>query len=103
MFIRLMLCIRLKRNGEDSKEIPLIGKEFLSYIDHLYWFLPSPSPKEAYDMKAKKELPADLWSDKRQEIADEHRLQQAPQDLRDGWKAWLKVNRPSKSGLSVTT
>ena len=35
---------------------------------------------------------------KRQEIADEHLLERAPQDLRDGWKAWLKENGSAKSG-----
>ncbi len=51
-------------------------------------------------LMAKKELPADLWSDMRQEIADEHLLPQAPHVLRDGlgWKAWLNDNGPSKSG-----
>ena len=94
IFILHMLCIRLKHTGEDSMEIPLIGKGFLSYIDHLFWFLPFPSQKEANELMATKVLPgvpADLWTtDKRQEIADKHHLPQATQELRDGWKAWLR-------------
>ena len=93
--------VRYKRDGETPKEIPLIGKGFLAYIDHLFWFLPFPSSKEAYELMAKWEIPDDNWTLKRQEIAAEHLLEQAPEDLRNGWKAWLNENGPAKSGASA--
>ena len=99
--MHIVLHVILKRDGETPKEVPLIGNGFLAYIDHLFWFLPFPSTKEAYEMMAKREIPDDHWALKRQEIADEHLLERAPQDLRDGWKAWLKENGPGKSGANV--
>ena len=68
----------------------MIGKGFFAYIDHPHWLLPLPSTKEAYELMAKREIPDDHWTLKRQEIADEDLLERALQDLRDEWKAWLK-------------
>ena len=96
-----MLRVRLKRDGEIPKEVPLIGKGFLAYINHLFWFLPFPSTKEAYELMVEREIPDDHWTLKRQEITDEHLLERCPQDLRDGWKAWLKENGPAKSGANA--
>ena len=48
------MFVRLKKNGKDSKEISLIGQGFQAYIDHLFWFLPFSSPKQAFDLLAKK-------------------------------------------------
>jgi hypothetical protein len=40
---------------------------------------------------------SDDWDVKRQEIAAEHNLPQAQQDLKNGWKAGTKENSPNKS------
>ncbi len=50
---------------------------------------------------AKWEIPDDNWTLKRQEIANEHHLEQAPQDLCNGWKTWLNENGPAKSGAGA--
>ena len=50
------MCIRLKKNGKDAKEISLIGQGFQTYIDHLSWYLPFSNPKQAHAMLAKKEM-----------------------------------------------
>ena len=94
------MFVRLKKNGKDSKEISLIGQGFQAYIDHLFWFLPFSSPKQAFELLAKtrKEMSDELWTIKRDEIRAEHLLEQAAEDLRVRWKAWLKENRPGKGG-----
>ena len=40
-------------------------------------------------MLAKKEMSDDNWITKREEMAAEHMLEKAADDLRQGWKAWL--------------
>ena len=50
------MCIRLKKNGKDAKEISLVGQDFQAYIDHLFWYLPFSNPKQALGMLAKKDL-----------------------------------------------
>ena len=82
-------CVRLKKNGKDAKEILLIGPGFHGYIDHLFWFLPFSCPKQAYEMLANKEMSDENWNTKRDELKAEHLLEQAPVDLRVGWKAWI--------------
>jgi hypothetical protein len=50
------MCIRLKKNGKDTKDISLIGQGFQAYIDHLFWNLPFSNPKQAHDILTKKEM-----------------------------------------------
>ena len=84
-----MVCVRYKRDGVTTKEIPLIGTGFQAFIDNLFWFLPFSSQKQAYDMLAKKEMSDDNWNLKREEMAAEHMMEKAADDLRAGWKAWI--------------
>ncbi len=49
-----------------------------------------------------KSVSSDDWAVKRQEIAAEHKLPQAQQDLKNGWAAWIKENGPNKSGRTST-
>ncbi len=88
----------MKRDGKTAKEILLIGSGFQAYIDNLFWFLrlPFSSSKQAYAMLAKKEMTDDNWIIKLAEIADEHLIERAAQDLSDGWKAWLAKNMLGK-------
>jgi hypothetical protein len=74
----------LKRDGKTAKEILWIGSGFQAYIDNLFWFFPFSRSKQAYYMLAKKEMTDDNWIIQRAEIADEHLLERAPQDLSDG-------------------
>ena len=92
------MFVRLKKNCRDSKEISLIGQGFHAYINHLFWFLPFSSPKQDFEMLAKKEMSDELWTTKRDEIRAEHLLEQAAEDLRVRvrWKAWLAENGPGK-------
>ena len=78
------VCVRLKKNGQDAKEISLIGQGFQAYIDHLFWYLPFSTAKQAHDMLAKKEMSDEPWIMKRDEIKAEHLLDRAPDDLRKG-------------------
>ncbi len=39
------MCIRLKKNSKDTKEISLIGQGYQAYLDHLFWYLPFSTPK----------------------------------------------------------
>ena len=39
-------------------------------------------------MLANKELSDDYWNMKREEMAAEHMMERAADDLRTGWKAW---------------
>ncbi len=62
------MCIRLKKNCKDAKEISLIGQGFQAYIDHLFWYLPFSDLKQAHDMLAKKEMSDEPWTIKGDEI-----------------------------------
>jgi hypothetical protein len=84
------VCVRLKKNGKDAKEVSLIGQGFQGYLDHLFWYLPFSTAKQAHDMLAKKEMSDEPWIMKRDEIKAEHLLDQAPDDLREGWKNGLQ-------------
>ncbi len=70
------------------KEISFIGTGFQAFIDNLFWFLPFSSQKQANNMLANKELSDDYWNMKREEMAAEHMMERAADDLRTGWKAW---------------
>ena len=88
---------RYKRDGKETKEIPLIGTGFHSYIDHLFWYLPFSNVKQAYTtLDAVEGVTEADWETKRAEIAKELTLERAQQDLSDGWKAWLKEHGPGK-------
>ena len=88
----LNIYVRVKRNGTDVKEIPLIGQGFQAFIDDLFWFLPFSSKSQADELRDRMELPEDCWLTKREEVRAEHLLEQAAKDLRDGWKAWIAQN-----------
>jgi hypothetical protein len=49
-----------------------------------------------------KSVSSDDWDVKRQEIAAEHNLPQAQQDLKNGWKAWIEENCLNKSWKAST-
>ncbi len=68
------VCVRLKKNGKDAKEISLIGQGFQGYLDHLFWYLPFSTAKQAHDMLAKREMSDEPWIKKRDEIKAEHLL-----------------------------
>ena len=55
-----------------------------------------------FHMTNTKSVSSDDWDVKHQEIAAEHNLPQAQQDLKNGWKAWIKENGPNKSGRALT-
>jgi hypothetical protein len=38
----------MKKDGETTKDVPLIGLGFNNFIIHLFWFLPSASIKQDY-------------------------------------------------------
>ncbi len=90
----------MKANGKDFEKTSLIFQGFIAYIDHLFWFLPFFSPKQAYDMMVKK-MSNEHWITKRDEIKAEHLMELAPADLRMGWKAWIAGHRPGKEGAGA--
>ena len=93
-----MLCVRFKRDGVATKDIPLISTGFQAYIDNLFWFLPFSSSKQAFEMLAKKEMSDENWIIKREEMAAEHQLEKSPNDLKVGWKNWLVDSKDSSVG-----
>ena len=66
--ILIFECVRLKKNGTDIKEIPLIGKGFQNYIDNLFWYLPFFSISQAAQMLEMKEMSDEHWVTKRDEV-----------------------------------
>ncbi len=66
------MCIRLKKNDNDAKEISLIGQGFQADIVHLFWYLPLSNPKQAHDMLAKNEMSDEPWTIKHDEIKAKH-------------------------------
>jgi hypothetical protein len=92
------ICVRLKKNSTDVKEIPLIGQGFQAFIDDLFWFLPFSSKSQADNVRERMELPEDSWIAKREEVRAEHLLDQAAKDLKDGWKAWIAENGAGTGG-----
>ena len=95
--ILIILLDRYKRDGEEAKEIPLIGTGFNSYIDHIFWCLSFSNVKQAYaTLDAMEGVTEADWESKRAEIAKELTLERAQKDLSEGWKAWLDENGPGK-------
>ncbi len=93
----MIVLDRYKRDGKETKEMPLIGTGFHSYIDHLFWYLPLSNVKQAYaTLDAVDGVTEADWETKRAEIAKELTLERDQQDLSYGWKAWLKENGPGK-------
>ncbi len=92
LHIVILMCIGLKRNGTEFKETPLIGKGFQAFIDNLFFYLPFSSKTQADEMLDGKEMSDDHLVAKREELRLEHLLERAPEDLREGWKAWLADN-----------
>jgi hypothetical protein len=74
----------LKKNSKDAKEleVSLIGQAFQACIDHLFWYLPFFTVKQAHEMLAKKEMSDEPWTIKRDEIKAKRFLERAPADLR---------------------
>ncbi len=89
----------MKKDGVTIEDVPLIGAGFHAYIDHLFWYLPFSSPKQANTLHEEMEdLAEDDWNSKHEGIRDEHKLERATNDLVIGWKAWIKEHWPNKSG-----
>ncbi len=89
-----------------AKEVPLIGAGFHAFIDHLFWYLSSPSVKQGNSqalLEELEDLTEDDWSIKREElqVRDEHKLEHAVNDLIVGWKAWIRDHWPNKSGTTL--
>jgi hypothetical protein len=88
-----------KRDGKETKEIPLIGTGFHSFIDHIFWYLPFSNVKQAYaTLDAVEGVTEADWVTKRAEIAKELTLERAQQDLSDGGKDWLIEQGPWHQG-----
>ncbi len=86
------MCLRLKRNGKDSKEIPLVVQGFQAYINNLFWFLPFSNPEQAYEVLANLEpLSDELWTSKGEEAMSEHYLLQRI----SGWDGKLELQTMS--------
>ena len=97
LLIQIIFLYRYKRDGKETKEIPLIGTGFHSYIDYIFWYLPFSNVKQAYaTLDAMEGVTEADWETKRAEIAKELTLERAQKDLSDGWKAWLDENGPGK-------
>jgi hypothetical protein len=81
-----MCCyVRLKKDGKTSKEVPLIRSGFNAFIDHMFWYLPLFSVKQAASvLENLDDITAADWDNKRQEIRDNHLLDCASNDLIDG-------------------
>ncbi len=83
----------------DTKAIPLICTGFQAFIDNIFWYL--PFSKQAADFLAKREMSDKHWIIKCLEISAEHKLERAPNNLKEGWKTWLKDNWPGQAKGSV--
>lgn len=87
---------RLKKDGETSKTVPLIGRGFLSLVDSVFWHLPFVSSKQAHAVREKTDPPVteEEWTQKFNLITSEHKLEGAREQLRAGWKDWLRARNP---------
>ncbi len=52
-------------------------------------------------MLANKEMSDENWNTKHDELKAEHLLEQAPVDLRVGWKAWIAEHGSVKAGAGA--
>jgi hypothetical protein len=86
VFSILTSRVRYKRNGADTKEVPLIGIGFQAFIDNIFWYLPFSSTRQAAEFLAKRDMSDENWIVKREKVAAEHKLERTPNDLREGWK-----------------
>jgi hypothetical protein len=71
-------CFSLKKDGETTKEVPLIGLGFNNFIVHLFWFLAFASVKQGYAVLDEIEgVTIGDWEIKREEVKAEHTLKRA--------------------------
>ena len=94
---------RFKRDGETIKNVKLIGKGFLSLVDHLFWYLPFTSVKQATQVREKNNIADDAWDTMRCEISEEHDAPDASQQLADGWKSFLADSNAINKEVYITT
>jgi hypothetical protein len=82
LHILIYILDRYKRDGKETKEIPLIGTGFHSYIDYIFWCFPFSNVKQAYaTLDAMEGVTEADWETKRAEIAAELTQDRAQQDL----------------------
>ena len=88
IFLTYSYLDSLKRDGVTSKNVKLIGHDFLSLMDNLFWYLPFASSKQAHGIR-EKAVPAVTEENWAEMYAAEHDYEGAHQQLAAGWNGWL--------------
>ncbi len=68
----------------------VFGKGVLDTLDDAFWMLPFSDKKQSQIIRQENDLTDDDWQKRRNQITAEHRLENAWDQLRTQWKAWIK-------------
>ncbi len=68
----------------------VLGKGLLDTLDDAFWMLPFSGKKQSQIIRQENDLTEDDWHKRRNQITAEHRLENARDQLRTQWKAWIK-------------
>ena len=61
----------------------------LDTLDDVFWMLPFSSKKQAQIIRQENQIPDEDWQKYRKNIASDHRLPDAREQLMQSWKAWI--------------
>ena len=70
--------------------MPVFGKGLLDTLDDVFWMLPFSGKKQSQAIRQENDLTEDDWQKRRNLITAEHRLENARDQLKTQWKAWIK-------------
>ena len=68
----------------------VFGKGLLDTLDDVFWMLPFSGKKQSQAIRQENDLTEDDWQKRRNLITAEHRLENARDQLKTQWKAWIK-------------
>ena len=68
----------------------VFGKGLLDTLDDVFWMLPFSGKKQSQIIRQENDLTEDDWQKRRNLITAEHRLENARDQLKTQWKAWIK-------------
>ena len=68
----------------------VFGKGLLDTLDDVFWMVPFSGKKQSQAIRQENDLTEDDWQKRRNLITAEHRLENARDQLKTQWKAWIK-------------
>ena len=79
----------------------VFGKGLLDTLDDVFWMLPFSGKKQSQAIRQENDLTEDDWQKRRNLITAEHRLENARDQLKTQWKAWINQDAFKASSQAV--